>query len=100
MHICISVYTRGALYTSVPTSHPSHSLPVHADDHYVGMVSSNYSTDAPSQTSYHQHSHVINTDGKHRFKESGRKQLTWHAMHVKDRHVNDTFIDKLTKWYQ
>ena len=27
------------------------------------------------------------------------KQLT-HAMHVKDRHVNDTFIDKLTKWYQ
>ena len=27
------------------------------------------------------------------------KQLT-HAMHVKDRHVNDTFIDKFTKWYQ
>ena len=27
------------------------------------------------------------------------KQLT-HAMHVKDRHVNDTFINKLTKWYQ
>ena len=27
------------------------------------------------------------------------KQLT-HAIHVKDRHVNDTFIDKLTKWYQ
>ena len=27
------------------------------------------------------------------------KQLT-HAMHVKDRYVNDTFIDKLTKWYQ
>ena len=27
------------------------------------------------------------------------KQLT-HAMHVKDTHVNDTFIDKLTKWYQ
>ena len=27
------------------------------------------------------------------------KQLT-HAMHVKDRHVNDTFIDKSTKWYQ
>ena len=27
------------------------------------------------------------------------KQLT-HAMHVKDRQVNDTFIDKLTKWYQ
>ena len=27
------------------------------------------------------------------------KQLT-HAMHVKDIHVNDTFIDKLTKWYQ
>ena len=27
------------------------------------------------------------------------KQLT-HAMHVKDRHVNDTFIDKLSKWYQ
>ena len=27
------------------------------------------------------------------------KQLT-HAMHVKDRHMNDTFIDKLTKWYQ
>ena len=27
------------------------------------------------------------------------KQLT-HAMHVKDRHVNDTFIVKLTKWYQ
>ena len=27
------------------------------------------------------------------------KQLT-HAMHVKDGHVNDTFIDKLTKWYQ
>ena len=27
------------------------------------------------------------------------KQLP-HAMHVKDRHVNDTFIDKLTKWYQ
>ena len=27
------------------------------------------------------------------------KQLS-HAMHVKDRHVNDTFIDKLTKWYQ
>ena len=27
------------------------------------------------------------------------KQLT-QAMHVKDRHVNDTFIDKLTKWYQ
>ena len=27
------------------------------------------------------------------------KQLT-NAMHVKDRHVNDTFIDKFTKWYQ
>ena len=27
------------------------------------------------------------------------KQLT-HAMHVKDRYVNDTFIDKLTKWHQ
>ena len=27
------------------------------------------------------------------------KQLT-HAMHVKDRHVNGAFIDKLTKWYQ
>ena len=27
------------------------------------------------------------------------KQFT-HAMHVKDRHVNDTFIDKFTKWYQ
>ena len=27
------------------------------------------------------------------------KQLT-HAIHVKDRYVNDTFIDKLTKWYQ
>ena len=27
------------------------------------------------------------------------KQLT-HAIHVKDRPVNDTFIDKLTKWYQ
>ena len=27
------------------------------------------------------------------------KQLT-HAIHVKDRHMNDTFIDKLTKWYQ
>ena len=23
-----------------------------------------------------------------------------HAMHVKDRHVNDPFIDKLTKWHQ
>ena len=27
------------------------------------------------------------------------KQLT-HAMHVKDRYVNDTLFDKLTKWYQ
>ena len=27
------------------------------------------------------------------------KQLTY-AMHVKDRYVNGTFIDKLTKWYQ
>ena len=27
------------------------------------------------------------------------KQFT-HAMHVKYRHVNDTFIDKLTTWYQ
>ena len=27
------------------------------------------------------------------------KQLT-HAMYVKDRLGNDTFIDKLTKWYQ
>ena len=27
------------------------------------------------------------------------KQLT-HAMHVKDRYANGTFIDKLTKWYQ
>ena len=26
-------------------------------------------------------------------------QLT-HTMHVKDIYVNDTFIDKLTKWYQ
>ena len=35
----------------------------------------------------------------HRYKESGYVQLT-HTMHVKDRYVNDTFIDKLTKWYQ
>ena len=27
------------------------------------------------------------------------KQLM-HAMNVKDRYVNDTFIDKLTKWYE
>ena len=27
------------------------------------------------------------------------KQLT-HAMHVKDRYANGTFIDKLTKWHQ
>ena len=27
------------------------------------------------------------------------KELT-HAMHVKDRYVNGTFMDKLTKWYQ
>ena len=27
------------------------------------------------------------------------KQLT-HAIHVKDRYVNGTFIDKLTKWFQ
>ena len=27
------------------------------------------------------------------------KQLT-HAMHVKDRYMNDTFIDKLTKSHQ
>ena len=27
------------------------------------------------------------------------KQLT-HAMYVKDRYANSTFIDKLTKWYQ
>ena len=27
------------------------------------------------------------------------KQLT-HKMHVKDRYVNGTFMDKLTKWYQ
>ena len=27
------------------------------------------------------------------------KQLT-HAMYVKDRYVNGTFIDKLTKWHQ
>ena len=27
------------------------------------------------------------------------KQLT-HAMYVKDRYANDTFIDKLTKWHQ
>ena len=37
-------------------------------------------------------------DSHHRYKKVD-KQLT-HAMHVKDRHVNDTFIDKLTKWYQ
>ena len=35
----------------------------------------------------------------HRYKESGSEQLT-HAMHVKDRYVNGTFIHKLTKWYQ
>ena len=27
------------------------------------------------------------------------KQLT-HVMHLKDRYVNDTFINILTKWYQ
>ena len=35
----------------------------------------------------------------HRYKESGPEQLMY-AMHVKDRYVNCTFIDKLTKWYQ
>ena len=35
----------------------------------------------------------------HRCKESGRTQLTRHAMHVKDRYANVTFIDKLTKWH-
>ena len=35
----------------------------------------------------------------HRYKESGPVQFT-HAMNVKDRYANGTFIDKLTKWYQ
>ena len=38
----------------------------------------------------------INTSVHHRCKESG---LT-HAIHVKDRYVNGTLIDKLTKYYQ
>ena len=27
-------------------------------------------------------------------------KLLTQAMHVKDRHANGTFIDKLTKWHQ
>ena len=27
-------------------------------------------------------------------------KLLMHAMHVKDRYMNETFINKLTKWYQ
>ena len=40
------------------------------------------------------HTHIYTIDIK-----KVDKQLT-HTMHVKDRHVNDTFINKLTKWYQ
>ena len=43
--------------------------------------------------------YIIAECNTHRYKESGPVQLT-HAMHVKDRYANDTFIDKLTKWYQ
>ena len=38
---------------------------------------------------------IVYTYSLHRYKEVD-KQMT-HAMHV---NVNDTFIDKLTKWYQ
>ena len=38
-------------------------------------------------------------DYNHRNKESGPVQLT-NVMHAKDRYVNGTFIDKLTKWHQ
>ena len=47
-----------------------------------------------THTIAHNHTHTHTIDIK-----KVDKQLT-HAMHVKDRHVNDTFIDKLTKWYQ
>ena len=32
--------------------------------------------------------------------ECGPVQFTWHAICVKYHYVNDTFLNKLTKWYQ